>query len=383
LKQWRQGLFLSARIEAQRSEPLFPWCMRLKGPGSRALGEEFAAVQQWIRQLQQLEQKVGCALQWRVVHHRQIGENRVPEAICFGQEEALLRMIGKLAEAERFQREASGLLERLPQLRDWVVRHPHKILQHHPQWGRLAAVVEWLQAHPQPGIYLRQIDLPGVDTKFIEQHRKILMELLDTVLPRQQIDTRYSGVKAFEARYGFRSKPALIRFRLLDPELGISGLTDLTLPVEAFAALDLAVETIFITENEINGLAFPPHPKSLVIFGLGYGLQLLQQVLWLRSRKIHYWGDIDTHGFAMLDQIRHYLPQTRSMLMDRQTLLQHRDFWGSEQSATRRALTRLNPQEQALYQELLDHSHAENLRLEQERITFAALLQVLETCRGW
>lgn len=337
-------------------------------------------MQQWVRQLQQLEQKVGCELQWRVVHHRQIGENRVPEAICFTREETLLRMIGKLEEMERFQEDATALLARFPQLRDWAIRYPHKVLQHHPQWRRLIAVMEWLQAHPQPGIYLRQIDLPGIDTKFIEQQRKILIELLDIVLPQQQIDTRYSGVKGFEARYGFRSKPLLIRFRILDPALSISGLTDLTLPVEAFAALDLAAETVFITENEINGLAFPPYPKSLVIFGLGYGLQLLQQVAWLQSRKIHYWGDIDTHGFAMLDQMRHYLPQTCSMLMDRQTLLQHRSFWGEERTATRRDLQWLNGEEQALYQELLAHGHAKNLRLEQERIRFSALQQALERC---
>lgn len=337
----------------------------------------------WIQQLQQMEKKVGCTLQWKRVHHRQIGENSVPQSVCFENENVLLGMIGKRSDASRFDRDVSTLLQRFPQLRGWIIRYPHKVLQHHTQWGRIIAVVEWLLAHPRPGIYLRQIDLADVDTKFIEQHRKILMELLDQLLPEEAIDPQYSGVKGFEQRYGFRSKPLLIRFRILDSQLSLSGLTDLALPIEAFAQLDLAVETVFITENEINGLVFPDHPKSLVIFGLGYGLQPLQQVEWLQQKSIYYWGDIDTHGFAMLDQIRHYLPQTRSMLMDQQTLLQHRNFWGSEGRPQQRQLKRLNREEQMLYQELLNQSHAANLRLEQERIRFPLLLQYLDLyCEG-
>jgi len=49
---------------------------------------------------------------------------------------------------------------------------------------------------------------------------------------------------------------------------------------------------------------------------------------------VHYWGDLDTHGFAILNQLRAWLPQTRSFLMDRQTLVEHRDRWGREPAPT-------------------------------------------------
>jgi len=29
----------------------------------------------------------------------------------------------------------------------------------------------------------------------------------------------------------------------------------------------------------------------------------------LRARRVRYWGDIDTHGFSILDQLRVHLPQ--------------------------------------------------------------------------
>ena len=86
-----------------------------------------------------------------------------------------------------------------------------------------------------------------------------------------------------------------------------------------------------------------------------------------------YWGDIDTHGFAILNRLRHHLPHARSMLMDRATLLDHRDHWTTESSPTAALLDRLDPAESALCADLISDADAPSLRREQERISFAAI----------
>ncbi len=43
----------------------------------------------------------------------------------------------------------------------------------------------------------------------------------------------------------------------------------------------------------------------------------LAQAGWLARCQVYYWGDIDTHGFAILDQLRTHIPHARSLLMDR------------------------------------------------------------------
>jgi len=91
-----------------------------------------------------------------------------------------------------------------------------------------------------------------------------------------------------------------------------------------------AVRRVFITENEINFLAFPPVADGLVVFGAGYGFEALAQAGWLSNCALHYWGDIDTHGFAILDQLRAHHLHAQYLLMDRQTLLQHRPQWTGE-----------------------------------------------------
>jgi hypothetical protein len=55
-------------------------------------------------------------------------------------------------------------------------------------------------------MYLRQVDVPGMETKFIERHRGVLAELLDTQLPADRLD---AAAADFAARYRFCRKPGL------------------------------------------------------------------------------------------------------------------------------------------------------------------------------
>jgi hypothetical protein len=147
-------------------------------------------------------------------------------------------------------------------------------------------------------------------------------------------------------------------------------LGDITLDAESFARLDPTVSRVFITENETNFLAFPQVKESLVIFGAGYGFEMLCEAKWLKRCRIHYWGDIDTHGFAILDQLRSDFDHVESFLMDRTTLLAFETQWGEEEKQTSRNLTRLKPEEMTLYNDLRDNRIRKHLRLEQERIGF-------------
>jgi hypothetical protein len=250
-------------------------------------------------------------------------------------------------------------------------------LENADDWDRVLAVVNWFAAHPRPSIYLRQIDIEGGDTKFIEARRGLIAELLDQVLPEGAVEAGRSPTREFEERYGLCPKPTLIRFRLLDESLAMQGLTDIATPASEFARLRLGVERVFITENEINGLALPPAPRSLAIFGLGYGLDRLGAAPWLRDADVVYWGDIDTHGFAMLDRLRALLPHTRSFLMDEETLLAHRPQWVREDVQHEGALPRLAPAERRVYDALRAGSWAPSLRLEQERIGFSWVQRAL------
>lgn len=370
-KLWDRGELLASFVTGK---PLFPMRLVLRGPTSTEMAERFDEVRIWIGELRAMAY---CRVEMREFRHRVFGANVVPQEAWIDSVEDALAVIGRRRDFTRFLALIEVTRKQQPQLLYWLAKRSLRALELTDEWGRLLEIVAWLKTHPRPDVYLRQVDIPGVHSKFIEAHRGVLMELLDIVLPPEVIDSTASGVSQFARRYGFRDKPARIRFRVLDPEHALLPLShgnlvqDITLDAESFARLDPRVSRVFVTENEINFLAFPLVGDSLVIFGAGYGFEVMIKTEWLSRCRIHYWGDIDTHGFAILDQLRCRFNHVESFLMDRSTLLAFESQWGEEEKQTLRDLPRLNCEEGALYDDLRDNRIRRNLRLEQERIDFS------------
>lgn len=373
---WRRGVLPAALVS---NEALFPQRFALKTPTSAELSERFDAARAWIASLQKLPH---CRLELRTVKHRVLGSNTLPQAVWIDSADDALALIGKRADAKRLQTVAAALRERQPALLPWLARKPLRALDHGDDWPQLLALIDWLQMRPRPNIYLREIDAAGVDSKFIETRRALLAELLDLVLPADTLDLDAGrGVGGFHRRYGFRDKPQRVRLRLLDAGVAPWATPlgdDISIDAARFATLAPEVRRVLVTENEINFLTLPALPHSLAVFGAGYGFEALADADWLRGCALYYWGDIDTHGFAILDQLRGTHPHARSLLMDRDTLLAHRPQWGEETRPARRTLTRLDADEQALYDDLCRDTIAPRLRLEQERIAYRRVRAALD-----
>jgi hypothetical protein len=376
---WQHGKILGCGMTG---ETLFPLKLSLRRPDAKAMGQSFETVRGWIRELEENSRSsrgFGYDIEWADINHRQLGRNRIPNRISIPTESDALRLIGKEREGRRFKELALITTGKFPALAQWVSRRPFVLIDHAQDWPRVLAVLAWFRDHPRSRLYLRQVDIAGVDTKFIEARKALLSELLDRVLERRDDQPAGAAPQTFEQRYGLRSKLPVVRFRVLDSRIAIAGLTDLAVPVTDFAALNIAARHVFITENEVNGLAFPGFPEAIVVFGLGYGVELLQTASWIAQAHVSYWGDIDTHGFAMLDRLRGVFPKARSLLMNRETLMAHRSLWGREEAPCRAALSRLDPDEQMLFDDLVYDRIGEKLRLEQERVSYAFLERHLKT----
>lgn len=379
---WLRGELLRAAV----CEDALSWPLRLslKSPSTADLSDRFDAVRDWVREIGGMTH---VRIEWRDWTHRVQGRQRLPGAIWVDSPDNALAMIGKTSGARHFQRLWQQTTAEQPALLAWLRRYPLQALALSGHWSRLFSVLAWMQAHPRPGIYLRQVDAPGVDSKFIEAHRSTLAQWLDLALPADAIDHDATRAAEFARRYGFRDKPVRIRLRLLDPLLpnlpGCTGFSDIALDADSFAALTLPVQRVFITENEVNFLAFPPVSQAIVVFGAGYGWEALARAQWLNRCTMHYWGDIDTHGFAILDTLRAHFPHACSLLMDRHTLMAHQLQWGEEPADKRyeRPLSRLTDQEGRLYEDLRLDRIRPHLRLEQERIGYGWLCDALAALR--
>ncbi len=372
---WDRGLVLA---EIAGAPSIFPYRLRLSRPAPADLLNRYDEVRVWARSLLAMpDVRVVTSVQGA----RSIGRNEIPREVWIDDLRAAATLLGRTDEADVFRNLVELTRTREPGLVDWVAAHPVEATAAAGSWWRLLQIVGWLRTHPRPGIYVRQVDLHGVDTKFIERNAPLLSALLDTVLPPDVIwDDEYR----FEPRYGFRSAPRTVQIRALDPAIAVSvGVQDrpITLTLDDFGELS-GVQRVFVTENQVNFLAFPMAERSIVVFGEGYDVAKIAAAPWITSVPVHYWGDIDTHGFAILDHLRLKLPNVTSMLMDRATLFAHEGQWGEEVAQVRRELPGLSRAERDLYDDLRDNRIRANLRLEQELIRYGAVRSAIATLVG-
>jgi hypothetical protein len=375
-RQWDKGRFLKA---IALGEKLFPFEAAIKGPTAGEMVNDFDSVRAWIQDIKTGCEKNRLQLVWKEINHRQLGRNLIPVKIVFNDNTELSGFLGKKSELKAFENGIAILGNTFPNLVVWAAKYPFELIKYYSDIERLISIVKWRLENPHPGIYIRQLSLPRVDTKFIEAHKKVISQWLDILLYRDQICEQFTGIGKFEERYGFLSRPVTVRFRILDPNLNIGNFSDVTVRADEFEALSLSVKCVFIIENDITALAFPPVKDAMVIFGRGYNFDYLIQASWLNEKELWYWGDIDTHGFAILNQFRTIFPSVISFLMDRETLMNHKTHWGMEKTPTAVDLSKLTMEENLLYNELRNNNIKAKLRLEQEFIDFSWVSKVISS----
>jgi len=294
-------------------------------------------------------------------HWRALGTQSLPARLLLRDASDVAAWIDESHNWQRALGRYRHLAGRWPEMAPRLARYFEILTDYtEPDIQRLEALIDWLDRHPGSNLYPRQLPIAGLDTKWLEPRMSLIAELR-------------GGVDA-----GLRPLPYLVRLRILDETLRrhVGGLSDVSARLDDLAKLELPASRVYIVENLQTGLAFDDEPGAVAVMGLGYGVSVLAQLPWVVRAQCIYWGDLDTHGFAMLDRARASLPCVNSVLMDEETLLEFRNLWVHEKEQNAAAeLPMLNTTEQEVYRGLKEQRWGVNLRLEQERIpwSFAAL----------
>src|SRR5262249_52399597 len=193
-------------------------------------------------------------VEYKKVGGRHFGTNMIPCRAWLDGYDQAWELLGTRAQVRRLTELAELTKATCPRLVSWLEHRPVKALELAGDWATLLATVRWIDEHQVPGMYLRQVDVPRVDTKFIGRHKGVLAQLLSMQLDPGRIDAQAAD---FEGRYGFRRKPAYVRFR---SPAGQGGYTELTVRADEFAAPPPGTGRVYVVENEVTYLAFPLTP---------------------------------------------------------------------------------------------------------------------------
>lgn len=370
-----------------RGEGRWPVVVSLGRPTEAEAEQYVDSTRAWVESWQRW--KGPGQLTWSQHRWRRMGAQRLPEQLILEGPADVAEWIDEGEGWARARSRFRQFAERWPRLAAKLPRYFDSLATYSDtDIERLLAVIGWLESHPRSNLYPRQLPVAGLDTKWLEARKSFVADLVGT-LARSVNGISQAGTTAtsnsadtrdFHAICGLRRPPTTVRLLVLDAALRqrINGLRDITVSVDELAIAALPAKRFYVVENVQTALAFDDLPESVVIMGLGYGIDILARIAWLKYCECTYWGDLDTHGFAILSRARAHFPHAKSFMMDEATLLRFRALWSTEpEQVAVDELPNLKPSEHDLFRDLKRQRWAANVRLEQERIDWQEAWQIL------
>jgi hypothetical protein len=353
----------------------------------------------------------GVSVNWVERSWPRLGRQSLPQGVVVDSPAAAAAVVGDGERWAAASQRATAFAAIWPQLARCAVLG--RLFDALADWAgddieRLVGLLRWAQVHPASGLYLRQLPVPGLDTKWIAARAAAVTELLRAL--RDPVDRREPRVEAGRDQVaadadegegqslvtrpaassadlhdllGLRRAPIRLRLRILCPALraAVGGLVDIEAPVAELAALAIRPRAVLIVENLETGLALPDCPGVVALMKLGAAVKLAAHLPWIvGASRTWYWGDIDSHGFEILNRARSVLPGIESLLMTQRLLLTHRELCVVEPSpSTVAALPLLSAAEREVFDGLRSQRWGRQLRLEQERIPWQVAVQELQS----
>lgn len=338
------------------------------------------AVRAWINDWQSFDgdgELTWCERKWKT-----IGSQRLPAKLSIHGPAHVANWIFQDLRWQKASQRYASLIDRWPSLEE-ILHQFFDVLADYDDRDieRLQNLLKWLEDNRYCDLFLRQLPVYGLHTKWFEEREHIVRPLIRTIYGD---DAEIVIPPDIFELCGIKRMPDMLRMRILDPSLRsyFGGFSEVSIAVDQLAGIDLPVSTIYFVENVQTGLAFDDIEGAIVIMGRGYALNFIDKLSWIHQARCIYWGDIDTHGFAILNYARSLLPCVESVLMDVQTIEQHLQLSVEEiKPYTGTHLPFLTPAEHDVYDGLREQRWGFNRRLEQERIPWDSALEILAAAR--
>lgn len=305
-----------------------------------------------------------------------------PVKVEFRTVEAALRYLHEWGRFQRLQNLCEKIVTDFPQLRSLCADYREDILSIADRADCIWQLAHYFSGNYRTHCYLRELDIPYVDTKFIEKNTKLTVDIFFAL--HKDMTVHSFGNLCAVLHWQVHAPTPNIYLRSLDPKKSIGGLQELMVTADQLAKLSIPFDRIFFTENKLNGFGFPEVENGLIIFGAGNGVLKREDTIpWLENHdQLWYWGDIDRDGLRILSRMRAKYPQIRSFLMTRELAVKYAHFMTADKGKTGEMPANLTGQEQDCWLYLTGQP-AEANRLEQEKIPISEVRMFLQLVKAY
>ena len=305
-RQWEVADTREQRLLDGRS---WPASLPIAKPSSAEFTQRTADVREHLKRWRAVP--IGRVL-WERVNFRGGGEPvEVPVHWVLDSPSEWAGACGEPGVLEEFERLARLVAAADPVFHRTLVRQRY-LLQDRPEAELLQAIELARVLNPgcATGRPLRSLGACGVDSKFFERHRALIVQLLDARFDGQVSEL---GLEAFLDALDESEHWLLVA--ALAP--GLLPFVQQRVRAREIVSRPLPGTHLVIVENERCFYQLPSLPDTVAVLGAGLNLQWLSAA-WLQNRRIAYWGDLDTWGLLMLSRARERQPHLESILMSRE-----------------------------------------------------------------
>lgn len=357
-REWDNRGNWRARLAGERP---FPLQIKLQAPTGPQAAGDMTRFQTFVHQWRLFRHQ--SAVHWSSVTIRGFGAQEMPVYLRIPDISSLAAILGDDVAGfhAEWEKREQCLLGVSPALKAAATSACFELMALPPaDFDDLCRLLPQLSRGMGGGGYVRALALQGVGTKFIESNAAIVERLIDAL-------HELGGGNLYEwldvalkptGTIAVRGMSATIRQQL-------GNLRTVWVDGRELMGLQVDATHLLIIENEQSAYVVQDMPGTLVIAGCGYQLDWLRAP-WVGRMIIGYWGDLDSHGFDMLELAREYQPTIHSVMMDSETLEAHphASIERAGAAVTRGRLT----VEEAQVMQALRRRPTDQRRLEQEKL---------------
>lgn len=384
-KYWNNTKTLKGLLGGNKE---FPIRISLKPPKGNAVLNDIKHFQEfidsWRSFCEQIEyESLKVKVSWDTVKFRSLSEQKVPTSVAIPDISSIAQMLGSEQERQLidWQNRVAFIFDSLAVELAKRSVHPIRSGYERELFSELIGNLEVLsdfsdsdlkllvklipQLHKGMGrgCYLRALPVIFVDTKFIEKNLRVIESVTSAVL---DCSVKEIGLLSW---LDCRDKPKdwlLVRPLCKKTKDSLRGLPQLRLSSETLMDFELPAKNILVIENEQSCLSLDNIPDTIAVSGGGKNVSWMK-ASWLTSKRVAYWGDIDSEGLAILSDVRSKLSSIIPLMMDSDTVEVYRDRMVDEPESVTREPVALTDRELILFRMLRNGTFG-CTRLEQERL---------------
>ncbi len=304
-----------------------------------------------------------------------IGTIEVPIHLVFDRIDEIATWAGHLVEYHSAEMRLRALERELPDLVDAGVDNINYLTSlDDDDFNRFVAVCKWLCLNKNSHSMIRQIPVRGVDTEWFDSHRLLILNFL-----RSYLDL--NPMRRDVLQLGLLPPPQTVRVIFLDNALRgkTGGIRDLGLTIADLSRLDIRPNKVLFFDDLATALSIPDIPGVVVIV-LPSNVSEVCRVPWVAKAQCSYVSGIEMRSFAIINNIRVYLPNTTSVTLNKAVFDADKDLWSFDDIEIQElnSSMALTSDEAMLYNMLAAGMFGRRARLPQERMPLSQIFELLD-----